>query len=358
MFAQEHENTMDKLRIGIIGAGNIARGRHLPCFQRNPHATIAAISDVMVEAATSMASEFGIPAVYSDYTEMLDKEQLDAVVVCTPNKFHAPATIAALDRGVHVLCEKPMALDPAEGRAMLAAAERTGKILSIAFHYRHTHYVRAARRVVESGELGTVYMTRVTALRRRGIPSWGTFVRKDMQGGGAMIDFGVHLLDSALWLMGNPRPVEVCASLSQNLGKRPNVNQWGQWNYQEFTVEDQVAAFVRFDNGATMLLECSWALNIPESKENISLSGTEAGLEVFPLSVNKASHEMLVTWKPDWMPGEKDNPGDVQTADFVDAICEGRQPVSQAHQALQVTELVDAMYRSAEQGRAIRFDEA
>ncbi|HWQ14268.1 MAG TPA: Gfo/Idh/MocA family oxidoreductase [Roseiflexaceae bacterium] len=347
---------MSKLRIGIIGAGGIARGRHIPCFQRNPHATVAALADVVVDAAQSVAAEHGIPAVYADYREMLEQEPLDAVVVCTPNKFHAPATIAALQRGLHVLCEKPMALDPAEAREMLAAAEQAGKILSIAFHYRHMANVRAARRVVESGELGQVYMVRVQALRRRGIPSWGSFVHKDIQGGGALIDFGVHLLDSALWLMGNPRPVEVCASLSQHLGKRPNVNPWGQWNYKEFTVEDQVAAFVRFDNGATMLLECSWALNIPESRENISLSGTEAGLEVFPLTVNKAAHEMLLSYKADWMPGEKENPGDVQTADFVDAIREGRQPISRAEQALQVTEIVDAIYRSAEAGRALRLD--
>jgi predicted dehydrogenase len=216
--------------------------------------------------------------------------------------------------------------------------------------------VRAARRVVESGELGSIYMVRVQALRRRGIPSWGSFVHKHIQGGGAMIDFGVHLLDSALWLMGNPRPVEVAASLSQHLGKRPNVNPWGQWNYKEFTVEDQVSAFVRFDNGAAMLLECSWALNIPEARENISLSGTEAGMEVFPLTVNKAANEMLLSYKPDWMPGEKDNPGDVQTADFVDAIREGRQPIARAEQALQVTEIVDAIYRSAEAGRAVRLD--
>jgi len=228
------------------------------------------------------------PGVYTDYRDMFEREKLDAVVICTPNKFHAPASIAALDAGLHVLCEKPMALDPVEARAMVAAAERNGKILSIAFHYRHMAPVRAARRVVDSGELGNVYMARVYALRRRGIPSWGTFVQKHIQGGGAMIDFGVHLLDTALWLMGNPQPIEVCASISQHLGKAPNVNPWGQWNYHEFTVEDQAAAFIRFANGASMLLECSWALNIPESHENISLSGTTAGLDVFPLKVNKA----------------------------------------------------------------------
>ncbi|NWG22697.1 MAG: Gfo/Idh/MocA family oxidoreductase [Chloroflexi bacterium] len=343
------------INVGIVGAGNIARGRHLPCFKKHPNVRLVAISDVVADLAASAAQEYEIPGIYTDYRDMFEKEHLDAAIICTPNKFHAPASIAALEAGLHVLCEKPMALDPAEGRAMLDAANKAGKILSIAFHYRHMANVRAARRIVDSGELGDIYMVRVHALRRRGVPSWGTFVQKHIQGGGAMIDFGVHLLDTALWLMGNPQPVEVCASISQRLGKAPNVNPWGQWNYQEFTVEDQAAAFVRFANGASMLLECSWALNIPESYENISLSGTDAGMEVFPLKVNKAHLDMLTSWKPDWMPGERDNPGDVQAADFVSAILEGRQPVSQAHQALQTTEIVDAIYRSAEAGAAIRL---
>jgi predicted dehydrogenase len=347
---------MDPLRFGFIGTGAIAHNRHLPCFKRHPEVTLVAAADVSRASAEAAASKFEIPTVYTDYNEMLEHEQLDAVVVCTPNKFHAPATIAALKRGLHVLCEKPMATSPAEAREMIAAAQASGKQLSIAFHYRHMANVRAARRVVDSGELGHVYMVRVQGLRRRGIPSWGTFVHKEIQGGGAMIDYGVHLLDAALWLMGSPRPIEVCASLSQHLGKYPNVNPWGQWNYREFTVDDQVAAFVRFDNGATMLIECSWALNIPESRETISLSGTAAGLEVFPLSVNKASMEMLTSWKPDWIPGEKDNPGDVQAADFVGAIREGRSPIVRAEQALQVTEIVDAIYRSAEQGCAVRIE--
>ena len=166
------------INVGIVGAGNIARGRHLPCFKKHPNVRLAAISDVVVDLAESAAKEYEIPAVYTDYRDMFEREKLDAVVICTPNKFHAPASIAALDAGLHVLCEKPMALDPVEARAMVAAAERTGKILSIAFHYRHMAPVRAARRVVDSGELGHVYMARVYALRRRGIPSWGTFVQK------------------------------------------------------------------------------------------------------------------------------------------------------------------------------------
>jgi predicted dehydrogenase len=236
---------------------------------------------------------------------------------------------------------------------MIAAAERNHKLLTVGFHYRHRAQVKAAKKVIDSGELGHIYMVRVNALRRRGIPSWGSFVHKDIQGGGAMIDFGVHTLDSALYLLGNPKPVEVSATLSQHLGTKPNVNPWGQWNYQQFTVEDQVAAFVRFDNGASMLLECSWALNIPETKETISLSGTEAGLDVFPLKINKAQHDMLLSWSPDWMPNENEEPGIGQAADFIQAIKTGQPTNCTASQALQVTDIVDAMYRSAAAGHAI-----
>ena len=347
---------MSQLKVGIIGAGGIARGRHLPCFQRNKKVTLAAIADVVPDLVEQAAQQFSIPAVYGDYQEMIEKEHLDAVVICTPNKFHAPMTIDALRGGVHVLCEKPMALNAEEGRAMLAAAHESGKILSIAYHYRHKAAARAAKRIVESGELGDIYMVRVTALRRRGIPSWGTFTNKAIQGGGALVDFGVHLLDLALWLVGHPQVQEVTGVTSQRLGTRPNVNPWGQWNYEDFQVEDHAAAFLRLAGGKAIQLEVSWALNIAESAENVSLSGVEAGLDVFPLRVNKPAHGMLVNWAPTWMPGEQENEGDVQTADFVDSVLEGRRPVVTAAQALEVSEIVDAIYRSSVTGAAVRLD--
>jgi predicted dehydrogenase len=347
---------MSQLKVGIIGAGLIARGRHIPCFQRNKKVALVAISDVSQDTVEQVGHEFGIPATYTDYHEMFAQEHLDAVVVCTPNKFHAPVTIDALQHGLHVLCEKPMALNAEESRMMVQAAHEAGKILSIGFHYRHKASARAAKRVIEDGELGDIYMVRINALRRRGIPSWGTFTNKDIQGGGALVDFGVHLIDLALWLIGNPRILEVTGTTSQRLGTRPNVNAWGPWNYQDFQVEDHAAAFIRLQDGKAMQLEVSWALNIAESVENISLSGTEAGLDVFPLRVNKPAHGMLINWTPAWMPGEKENEGDVQTADFVDAVLEGRRPVVKAEEALQVSEIVDAIYRSSVSGSSVRLD--
>ena len=273
---------MQALRVGVVGAGGIARARHIPSFQKNTNVALVAVADVSTEALERVKSEFDVPTTYTDYREMFDKERLDAVVVCTPNKFHAPVTIAALRQGMHVLCEKPMALNAEEGRAMVQAAQEAGKILTIAFHYRHKGACRSARRVVEAGELGDIYMVRVLALRRRGIPSWGSFTNKEMQGGGALVDYGVHLLDLALWLIGNPQVVEVTGVTSQRLGTRPNVNPWGEWDYENFQVEDHAAAFIRFADGKAMQLEASWALNIAESVENVSISGTEGGLDVFP----------------------------------------------------------------------------
>lgn len=347
---------MSELKVGVIGAGGIARGRHIPGYQRNPKVTLAAVADVSEAVLDSVQKNFGIPSVYTDYREMLEKEQLDAVSICTPNKFHAPAAIYALQKGVHVFTEKPMALNAAEGREMVKAAEESGKILSVAFHYRHMAQAQAAKRVIEAGELGNIYMTRVTALRRRGIPSWGVFTNKELQGGGALVDFGVHLLDLALWLIGNPKVLEVSGTASQYLGTRPNVNPWGAWNHQDFQVEDHAAGFIRFEGGATLQLEASWALNIADSRENVSISGVDGGLDVFPFKVNKASHGMLMNWEPAWMPGEKADPGDLELADFIDAILEGRSPIVKPREALQVSEIVDAIYQSSAEGRAIRFD--
>ena len=346
---------MSELRVGIVGAGSIARARHIPQFQNHPQSTVVAIADVSDEAIGRAKSEFNIPFGYTDYHAMFESENLDAISICTPNKFHAPVAIAALRHGFHVLCEKPMALNAAEAREMTRVAEETGKILYVAYRYRFQPNAQAAKRIVDAGELGEIYMIRVNALRRRGIPSWGVFTDKEMQGGGALVDFGVHLLDVALWLAGSPHVVEVSGVTSNRLGTRPNVNLWGPWGHERFNVEDQAAAFIRLAGGKAIQLEVSWALNIPEAQEAISLSGTEGGLDVYPLRINKAAHGMLLNTTPAWIPDEKTSEWDHQTNEFISAIREGRQPLVKPEEALRVSEIVDAIYQSSESGAAIRL---
>jgi predicted dehydrogenase len=347
---------MARLRVGVVGTGGIARNRHIPGYVKlKDEVDVVAICDVSKDVVTRTASEFGIEKAYTDYREMFDCEKLDAISVCTPNSFHAPISIAALERGIHVLCEKPLALCPEEAKNMIRAAEQAGKTLMTGFHYRFQAESQAAKRVIESGELGDIYMVRVQAIRRRGIPGWGVFTNRSLQGGGAMIDFGVHLLDLALWLAGNPKVVEVTGVTSAHLGSKPNVNPWGPWDHEHFEVEDHAAAFIRFENGMAMQFEASWALNVAQSAENVSFSGTHAGLDVFPFQLNKAAHGMLLNTKPAWMPGEQDNVGDLEIAEFIHSILEERTPLVTAQQALQVTEIVDAMYRSAEQRASIQL---
>ncbi len=346
---------MSKLRVGIVGTGSIAEARHIPGFQKQPDVELVAVADVSQSAVERAATRFQIPSHYTDYREMLAREQLDAISVCTPNKFHSAIAVAALDAGLHVFCEKPMAVNAAEAQAMADAAKRSGKILAIGYRYRYQPEAQAAKQIITDGELGDIYMVRVQALRRRGIPSWGTFTNKDIQGGGAMVDFGVHLLDLALWLLGNPAVVEVSGVVSQHLGTRPGVNEWGPWNHEKFEVEDHAAAFVRLAGGKALFIEASWALNIPEAVENVSLSGTEGGLEVFPLKINKAAHGMLLNSVASLLPNRNKVDWDLQISDFVQSILTGRHPLVRPEEALQVSTIVDAIYRSSDTGASVRF---
>lgn len=345
---------MTKIKMGIIGTGGIARGRHIPAYQQiSDMVTLEAVCDVNIDAAKAVAEEFGIAKVFSDYTDLL--KEVDAVTICTPNKFHAEMTIAALEAGVHVLCEKPMAMSAEESAAMLEAANRTGKVLGIGFHYRFTKDAQAAKRMIEENEIGAPIVARAHAMRRRKVPGWGVFTNKELQGGGSLIDWGCHFLDLSLWLMGNPKPVEVVGQSYNRLSKMPNqVNQWGSFNHETFSVDDHVTAYIRFDNGATMLFETSWAANIKEDSEGVSISGEKGGIDLFPLELNQVKHGMLVSSKADWIPGEE-NPGVAQVTNFVEACLGNSELIVKPEEALQVSQIIDAIYLSSETGRSVKL---
>lgn len=334
---------MKKLRIGIIGVGGIAQGRHIPAFlQLNEVCEITALSDVNIERAKETAEKYNIPHVFEDYQDLFS--EVDAVCICTPNKFHAEITIAALEAGVHVLCEKPMALSAEECEAMVAASKKADKVLAIAYHYRFMKEAQAAKKAMD--EVGTPLVVRVQALRRRKVPGWGVFTNKDLQGGGSLIDYGCHLLDLALWLMGNPKHEEVSGTTYNTLSKMPNqVNQWGTFDHESFNVDDHVTAYLRFENGASMLFETSWAANIKDDQVHLSISGIDGGLSVFPLELYTTKHGMLLNSEAAWLPGEE-NPGLSQAKNFIDA-CHGLgELVVKPEEALQVSQIIDRIYES------------
>jgi len=342
--------------IGIIGSGGIAQGAHLPAYKAlaEDDVRVVAVADVRRETAEQAAKKFEVPHIYEDYRELLKRSDIDAVSVCTPNFMHKQPTIDALEAGKHVLVEKPLAINAAEGREMVAAARRTGKKLQAGLNNRFGSGPQALKRFIEAGELGSVYYARSQALRRRGIPSWGVFTQKDKQGGGPLIDIGVHILDLTLWLMGHPKPVAASGQTYTKFGKREGmVGLMGQWDTKSYTVEDFGVGFVRFENGATLTLESSFAANLEKEIFNCELFGTEGGCSLSPLRLFFERNQTLIDATPVFLPQVHTHQAEIKS--FVEAIRNDTEPVVTAEQGLMVTEILDAIYRSADEGREVRI---
>jgi predicted dehydrogenase len=345
---------MQKLRMGIIGVGGIAQARHIPAFLKfSNQVTIEAISDVNEATAKAVADQFNISKVYSNYRDMF--QEVDAVTICTPNKFHAEITIAALEAGLHVLCEKPMAMTPEECQAMMDAAESSGKVLAIAYHYRFMKESQAAKRIILENEIGQPLVARAKALRRRKVPGWGVFTNKELQGGGSLIDYGCHFLDLSFWLLGNPEVVEVIGTTYNQLSRMPDqVNLWGDFNHETFEVDDHVTAYIKFSNGASMLFETSWMANIKDDEESLSISGQTGGIDLFPFQLNQMKHGMLLNSEANWVPGE-DDPGIPQAQNFINSCLGLEELIVKPQEALQVSQVIDAIYKSSETRKSVRL---
>lgn len=343
---------MEKLRVGIIGAGGIAQSRHIPALLTlSELASVEAICDIHEETARLTAEKFGVPHAFGDYQDML--EIVDAVVICTPNRYHAEISVAALKAGKHVLCEKPMAMTAEECEEMIKASKKSGKQLAIAYHYRFMKEARAAKKVIEENEIGQPIVARAKALRRRKVPGWGVFTNKELQGGGAMIDYGCHFLDLALWLLGSPEPVEVTGTAYNQLSRMEDqVNLWGDYDHQTIEVEDHVTAYIRFANGASLLFETSWMANIKNDEESLGISGLTGGIDVFPFQLNQLKNGMLLNSEAEWLPGEED-PGIPQARNFLNNCLGKEQLIVKPEEALRVSKIIDAIYKSSETGKSI-----
>ena len=344
----------ESLRVAVIGAGGIANGAHIPGWKAlGDQVEVVAVADVVRQSAERTAQQHGITGVYESYQDMLARERPDAVSVCTPNKFHAPATIAALQAGAHVICEKPPALRAEEAEAMAEAARVAGRLLTFGFMFRFSPEVSAAKRYAQAGDFGEIYTGRVTAVRRRGIPSWGVFTNKELQGGGPLIDIGVHMLDSALYVMGYPEPESVLGATHTKLGDRePGVSPWGPWNYRNYSVEDVCTALIRFRGGAALLLETSFIANIePMEEMNVRLSGTKAGVKFFPFSVFREENGVLVNQQAAWQPERVGYEAEI--AHFARCIRGEAELVSTPDEAIKLQRVIGGIYRSAEEGRSV-----
>ena len=290
--AKADPNAKPKLRVGLVGCGGIS-ATHIDGWKRlNPGARIVACADPIEERRHQRGGELGLPndRRFPYLSDMLKAGvELDAIDICTNNAAHAPVAIEALDHGLHVLCEKPLAMTPQQVRNMIAARDRAKtKILMTAQHMRFMNNSAHLKDYLSGGALGEVYYARAQFLRRRFLPTRIGFIDKTISGGGPTIDIGVHILDLTLHLMGHPQPVSVTGITPQKLAKRTDIRGWwGEWDRDKITVEDFAAGFVRFDNGAALTLECSWLANIKEQEfTKITLMGTQAGAEWPELTVH------------------------------------------------------------------------
>jgi predicted dehydrogenase len=372
---------MDKLRVGVIGCGGISMLKHFPALIKLKHRLeLTGFCDIIEERAANACQKFGDPGakVYVDYRRLLEDRKIDVVYVLTPNVSHSPITVDSLGAGKHVLCEKPMAATYADARKMLDAANRTGKKLTIGYQNRFRHNVQVLRNACRAGELGDIYFARAQAMRRKGVPTWGVFPDKSKQGGGPLIDIGTHALDITLWVMDNYKPKQVVGSVFQKMKDNPEGNMFGPWDPKTYEVEDSAFGFIKMENGATISLEAAWAINIRKDESQLTLCGTQAGAETIPAGApmasvngtdpvifNTARHGELVDISPmvrsgpgpaDWG-GDPFRVGDAESTAWLDAIVNDTEPYVKPEQALAVTRILEAIYRSAETGKAIELAE-
>jgi predicted dehydrogenase len=346
--------------VGIIGAGGIAQNTHLPAYAKlrdEGKVKIVAVADANEATAKIAAEKFGIPHIFTDYTEMLKLSDIDAVDICTPNFLHRQPAIDSFEAGKHVLVEKPIALNGKQGAEMVAAGHKAGKQLQVGLNMRFAAAPQAIKKMIDSGAVGDIYYARAHALRRRGVPSWGVFTQKDKQGGGPLIDIGVHILDMTLWLMGHPEPLSVSGQTYRKFGNKEGVyNLWGPWDPKVYSVEDFAVGQVKFKNGATLTLESSFVANIAKEEFSTALLGTEGGvhLDLHDNSNTRLYREESGTLTDTSLPALPTALShETEIRSFVQALLDDIPVAVPGEQGLMVSRILDAIYESSETGKEV-----
>ncbi len=352
---------MSKMKIGIIGAGAISK-RHLNSYRQNPEAEVCIICDVNAETAKARAAEFSIPNYCTDPMQILDDPTIDAVSIVTPTFTHKDLVVAALERGKHVLCEKPPALNAKEAALCQEAAKKSGKVLQYGFVVRYSKQTQFLKDYIASGALGKIYYAEVARMARS-FRIGGWFVNKELSGGGAMIDSVIHQLDMTLYLMGYPQVHSVKGFTSSELADLPYKMKgagagWNSADTNSYTYEVETLAggLIRFVDGTSLYVKTSWALNTCRPGTLVELCGTKAGAmvsanDVHLVSADESGYYLEST------PVLKDefNMFDVQIDHFIDC-CQGRSEcICKPEQGTQIMRIIDAIYESAETGKEVIF---
>ncbi len=346
------------IKVAVIGCG--IGIEHLECYHAlKPQVEITVICDLVEERAKTQAARFGVETTCTDYRDVLADPNVHAVSVCVPNDLHAEISVAALAAGKHVLCEKPMTDTLAHAEEIVAAAEKSDKQFMMAMNNRFSGETQLLKALIDEGRLGEIYFAKTGWTRRSGIPGLGGwFTTKERSGGGPLLDIGVHALDRTVYLMGNPAPVSASGCTYAKFGPRGK----GGSSYGikpdpntpvAFNVEDLAAGLVKFDNGATLFLEASWASYTETDNFYTSLLGTEGGADIPGFGKLKVYTDMggaPADIHPQ-VPNVSGRQGEINH--FTQCIAEDKAPISTAQQGLHMLQILDALYRSAETGREV-----
>jgi len=354
---------MRKLKVGIIGAGGIAQVTHIPCFQKIDGVEVSAIADINEEKLKFISEKFNIPKTFKNWEDLVN-EDIDIVSICSPNVFHAEQSIKALKAGKNVLCEKPMCLSSEEAERVFEAVEKSGKKFMGAFPRRFTGETVVLKKMIDKGEFGEIYYAKTGYLRRRGIPGLGTwFTNKKLAGGGPMMDVGVHVLDMTLYLMGSPKPELIIGSTYNKFKDKATDGGWppaetrmGDKSTGTFDVEDLASGFVKLSNGATLIVEASWAGN-SDTGLKTSLFGTKAGAQLpdpqdssKPVRIYSETNGILTDITPQ-IPQIDSYQEEINH--FIECVRENKEPITKKEEIISVVKIIEGIYKSAETGKPV-----
>ncbi|MGG3282225.1 Gfo/Idh/MocA family protein [Paenibacillus solani] len=350
---------MKSINVGVIGTGSIS-AMHLQSYQKHANANLLAVCDLNEERAQRAAEKYGATKVYTDYNELLADPEIDAVSICTWNNTHAEISIAALNAGKHVLVEKPLCRTVEEALKVQEAVKSSGKLLQVGFVRRYDPNAQMLREFADKGEFGEIYFAKASSIRRLGNPG-GWFSDIERSGGGPLIDIGVHVIDLCWYMMGRPKPVAVSANTYRKLGNRSNVRNLSFYKAADYdaeknTVEDMANAMIRFENGASLLVDVSFTLHSKDNQQSVKLFGDKGGFEIDPeVVIVTEKHDTIVNIQP-----QTDNKGfDFDAAfqsevnHFISSIENGTTPLSPVEDGVEIMKILCGIYESAEKGAEV-----
>lgn len=339
-------NAQRKWKAAVIGTGNVAQKAHLPFYQNNDAVDLIAVCGRDFERTRFVAESFGIENVFTEVEEMLQTCKPDVVSVCSPNNLHYTHVMHCLNAGCGVLCEKPPAVNYKQAKEMQAKAGEKGLLLAYNFQQRYLWEVALIKERMAQNFFGRIYHIKATFIRRRGIPGWGSFTNMDVQGGGALIDIGSHVLDLALHLLDYPALKSALGSVYDYIGKGGGKGQFGEWEGNAFTVEDCCFAHLQLANDCSIGLETAFALHTEKERTfSVEIFGEKGGAIFPPLKLfsdkNGEAMNSVPAYEPEAGPQEKG------LRDFL-AACEGKPSiVCTAKEGMQLQQIIQAIYASA-----------